>query len=146
MQNSKFKDGLKMVAITVAGLVIFNVMAVMMGFVTFYLCEDVFNIYGDEAPIGSAAFIAGIVCVLFLSGRVVAHYKQAAPAQTLFLSTSLLYLAIILIVRHIVISFGFDQLVNTIVVAQLLVYLFLIFYINLKYSKKKTANVELSAE
>lgn len=135
-----------MVAITVAGLVIFNVMAVMMGFVTFYLCEDVFNIYGDEAPIGSAVFIAGIVCVLFLSGRVAAHYKQTASGQTLFLSTSMLYLAIIFVVRHIVMSFGADQLVNTIVVAQLLVYLFLFFYIKLKYSKKKTDNVALSAE
>ena len=69
MQNSKFKDGLKMVAITVAGLVIFNVMAVMMGFVTFYLCEDVFNIYGDEAPIGSAVFIGGLfVCCFLVAG------------------------------------------------------------------------------
>ena len=138
MQNSKFKDGLKMVAITAAGLVIFNVMAVMMGFVTFYLCEDVFNIYDDEAPIGSAAFIAGIVCILFISGRVAAHYKQAASGQTLFLSTSVLYLAIILIVRHIVISFGFGQLANTITFAQSLVYLFLFAFIAFKFRDRST--------
>lgn len=146
MSNSQFRDGLKMVAITVAGLVIFNVTAVLTGFVTFYFCEDVFDFYGDEAPIGSAAFIAGIVCVLFISGRVAAHYKQAVSGQTLFLSTSLLYLAIIFVVRHIVMSFDFDQLANTITFTQSLGYLFLLFYINLKYSKKNTDNVELSAE
>ncbi|EGU29550.1 hypothetical protein VII00023_09069 [Vibrio ichthyoenteri ATCC 700023] len=144
MQNSKFKDGLKMVAITVAGLVIFNVMAVMMGFVTFYLCEDVFNVYGDEAPIGSAAFIAGVVCVLFISGRVAAHYQQAASAQTLFLTASLLYLAIIFIVRHIVISFSFDQLANTITIAQSLVYFFLFAYISLKHRNVNAQPRQLS--